>query len=159
MAAYMKIDGPGVPGQATDSEHKDWIPLLSISQGISRPLAGHDMSAQSSVSPALLDVTTKFGKHVPELLKAAASGTDFDKIEIHVCTDQGGGKREAYYKMILEKVHVSSVNVSNASEGGTGDIVMVQFHFQKIEWAFTQWNGKEKIGDTTTKWNFAENKE
>lgn len=38
FAAYMKIDGPGIPGQATDSNHTDWIPVLSVDQSISRPL-------------------------------------------------------------------------------------------------------------------------
>ena len=156
MAAYMKITGPGVPGQATDSGHKDWIPILSVNQNVTRPLAH---TAGYSAQSHDIQVTMKMGKHVPELAKAVASGTDFDKVEIHVCTDQGGGKREPYYKINLEKVHVSDLNVDNMSEGGASDTVNIGLHFGKIEWVFTHWDGKEKKGDTTTTWNVFDNVE
>ena len=162
MAAYMKIDGPGVPGQATDSGHKDWIELLSVGQNVSRPLShtgGRTSKGQAAVQFNDIMVTTEMGKHVPELAKAVASGTDFDKIEIHFCTDQGSGKREPYYKIKLEKVHVSSLDIDNIAEGGASDSVNIGLHFGKIEWVYTQWDGKTKKGDTTTTWNVLESKE
>jgi type VI secretion system Hcp family effector len=158
MAAYMKIDGPSIPGQATDSNHKDWIPALSISQSVSRPL-GHSsgLTGQSSVDFHDIVVCTKLGKHVPELAKAVASGTDFDTVELEVCADQG--ERAAYYRIKLEKVHVTSFNVSNFDAGGQGDTMQIGLHFDKIEWVFTHWAGKQNKGDITTTWNVAENVE
>lgn len=158
MAAYMKIDGPGIPGQATDSNHTDWIPVLSIDQDISRPLgATAGVGGQSSVDFQDINVSTKLGKHVPELMKAAATGTDFDTVEFEVCADTG--ERAPYYKIKLEKVHVTQVSVNNAAEGGLGDSVALSLHFDKIEWVFTHWQGKSNKGDTTTTWNVAENVE
>jgi type VI secretion system Hcp family effector len=158
MAAYMKIDGPSVPGQATDSKHTDWIELLTVNQDISRPL-GHSagMSGQSSVDFQDIYVSCKLGKHVPELMKAVAGGTDFDSVEIEVCADTG--ERAPYYKLKLEKVHVTQVDVLNNSGGAEADTVSIGLHFDKIEWVFTQWAGKENKGDTTTTWNVAENVE
>lgn len=158
MAAYMKIDGPGVPGQATDSKHTDWIPILSMDQSIARPMgSSHGTSGQSSVDFHDIGITTKLGKHVPELAKAVASGTDFDTVEIEVCADTG--ERAPYYKIKLEKVHITHLNINNTAEGGMGDSVSMGLHFDKIEWVFTHWKGKSNEGDTTTTWNVAENVE
>ena len=36
--AFLKIDG--IPGESTDSKHKDWIEVLSYSTGITQPTSG-----------------------------------------------------------------------------------------------------------------------
>lgn len=159
MAIYMKIDSPAIKGESTDSKHKDWIELLSIDQSLDRPVA-HRTGAggQSTVQFNDINVTTRVGKHVPELAHAVANGTEFATIELDCCTDQGGGQRESYYKLKLEKVHVTHLNVSNSGEGRVGDVVNLGLYFKKIEWQFTKWEGPKNEGQTTKTWNVAENK-
>lgn len=158
MAAYMEIEG--IPGQANDSEHKDWIPCLSVSQSVDRPLAfGQGVDRQAStVTFQDIVVTTKLGKHVPKLAELVAKGGTIGKVVLDFTADMGAGKRESYYKVELSDVMVSQLTVDNAHEGGAADSVMVGLNFAKIDWTFTQWDDKgKKVGETPANWNVAEN--
>jgi type VI secretion system secreted protein Hcp len=159
MSIYMKIEGPNVPGMASDSNHKDWIPVITINHDVTRPLASREgLTGQSAVQFRDIVITTKMGKHVPELARYCSSGTDFNTVTLEVCTDQGGGVREAYYTIKLTKAIVTHLGIANNGDGGVQDMVTLGLNFQKIEWKFVQWDGKTKVGTTSAGWDVKENK-
>ena len=53
---YMQIDG--LKGESTDSEHKDWIELLSFSHSISQPASATAASAGEGTTSAASTATT-----------------------------------------------------------------------------------------------------
>ena len=160
MGTYMKIESPNVKGQATDSKHADWIPVLSLHQDVRRPMAFQNgVASLSSVEFEDIMVITKMGKHVPELAQAVAKGTKFATITIEVCADTGAGSQEAYYKLILSDVHVSRLGVDANEGGGQADTISINLAAAKIQWDFSKWVGDTNEETVSKTWNVAKNAE
>lgn len=138
MAAYLKTTGPAILGQANDSEHVGWIPVLSMRQSvdrhISRGVGGLPRVGASSFGDVL--VVTKVGRHLPELQAAVATGTCFEQIQIDFGADTGAGRREVYYQVSLSDVHVTNLQVENVALSEVADTVLMQLNYQRCEMAF-----------------------
>lgn len=116
MAAYMKFDG--IDGESQDKDHKNWIDVMSVQQGITKPGAGETGAARRRGDTILQDiyVTKLLDKSSPKLAEAVCKGKVFPKVEIHFTasiTDKG---RETYFAYELKNVSVSSYNLSGNAQ-------------------------------------------
>ncbi|NNE58775.1 MAG: type VI secretion system tube protein Hcp [Hellea sp.] len=141
-AGYMKLGD--IKGEATDSAHKDWIIIESMSTGLSQP--GGSATGQSrrrgSVVVEDMIVSRKVSAASPILAQAAASGKVFPKVEMEVKSGN------VLYNVTLENATISTYQVSgDADEVPTEE---VSFNYKKITWTYSGPSGKSSQG-----WDFA----
>ena len=129
---FLKIDG--VPGESTDSKHKEWIEVLSFSQGVSQPSSrslspGGAMSAEPAAHQ-YFSIMKVLDKASPKLMQYCSNGKHIKDVVLELCRAEGDGQRFMEYKMT--DVIISSVRPS----GSAGDAVPteeVSFNYAKIE--------------------------
>lgn len=80
-AAYLKFDG--VDGESTDKDHKQWIEVMSVSQGItSRDAASGLPTGKRQHKP--ITITKPIDKSSPLLAKSLADGTHLTNVSVSV---------------------------------------------------------------------------
>ena len=158
MAGYLKIGD--IKGQAGDTEHKDWIELLSVGQIVRRPMSagsgGQAGRQQSAVECPPVQVTKQLDKSTAKLFEAVCKGTTFPEVEIHLCTSEGEG-RKPYFKFKLKNVKVSDLALSASAQAGMGDTESLALNYTEIEWCYTSYGPDGKAaGDMKATWKVAE---
>lgn len=174
--AFLKI--ATIPGESTDSKHKDWIEVLSFSTGVSNAGAfgtGGGGGAERAVAEDFA-IMKYVDTATPKLSLACCSGKHIAEAVLEVVMDRGStGKKVAFmeYKMtdiLIRSVHDMGTSKSNqiatAQDLGKGFLKEVtlplvddlpseqlQFSFSKIEWTFEDENGKTTQGG----WDFLKN--
>lgn len=159
--AFLKIDG--VPGESTDSKHKDWIEILSFSHGVSQLSSGSQSSggARSAerCNHADMSLVKTLDKASPKLNLFCCNGTHIKEIKLQLC--RATGDKQQYMEFKLEDSIVSSVRPGGSSQGGESlPLEEVSFNYGKITWTYTETDhqtGKPK-GDVATWWSTVENK-
>lgn len=137
MAGYLKIDG--IEGESVDKGHEKWINLLSVSQGLSRPMkAGASGSTRQRASVDLGDVVLvkELDSSTPKLIHALCDGKNFKEVLIDLCTSTGGDGRVPYYQWKLEQVFITSYDVSGAATDGGVPTESMSLNFEKIHWTY-----------------------
>ena len=102
---YMLV--PGIPGSATDDNHKDWIEVLSMAQGVS--------STRKSVACSDVSIMKSLDQSGPLLWAAAAVRQVFQEIRIEV-VKSGGEFTGVVYDIRLSNAQVTSTQTSGSSE-------------------------------------------
>ena len=124
---YMLI--PGIPGSSVDADHKDWIEVLSMSQGVSttkKSLACSDVSIMKTLDQA-----------GPALWAAAAMRQVFPEVRIEVA--RTGETSGVVYDIRLTNARVTSTQTSGSSELPTEsvsfsyDSITLTFNFQDVK--------------------------
>lgn len=138
MAGYLKIGD--IKGESQDTDHKEWINLQSISQGLTRPMASGISGStrqRAAVSCGDVIVTKEMDASTPKLIQAVCDGENFPKVLIDVCTSTGGKKRVPYFQWELKNVRVSSYDVSGQSGDDTGIFYeTVSLNYEEIKWTY-----------------------
>jgi type VI secretion system secreted protein Hcp len=150
FSAFLQLDG--VPGEALDDKHKDWIELLSYSHQMTQPVSSTRSSAGGASTGRTQHgdfVITKFvDKASPKLYEAVSNGKHFSKATIEVC--RSGGTQVVFLKIVLEEIIISSVHEdSTGHPDAAGDILpteTVSLNYGKIEWTYTQQKRKDGSG-------------
>ena len=143
-AAYMKLGD--IKGEATDSNHKEWIVLESVSSPFFRAHAGIDASGQCSVAlrsrgdTTLGDVVVvrELDKSSTKLQEAACSGGDGSSGYGEVIIDlvsSGPSKQEPYLTYVLTDVIVTSYSVGPGVNGSGETVPMesISLNFSTVE--------------------------
>jgi type VI secretion system secreted protein Hcp len=159
--AFLKLDG--VPGESTDSKHKDWIEILSYSHGVSQMGSGSQSSggARSAERCNVQDfsIVKTLDKASPKLNLFCCNGTHIK--EVVITLNRATGDKQKYMEYKLSDVIISSVRPGGSSKGGEAlPLEEVSFNFGKIEWVYTETDhqtGKPK-GDVKTNWDLVQNK-
>lgn len=142
---FLKIDG--IEGESTDSSHKDWINLLSVSGNLSEEASSSMASGKRQHKPFV--ITKELDKASPKLQEAATKGKVFPKVIIHVKANEGssayGGSRATYLKYELENVMITSYQVSGGGAAGQ-EHPMEEFslNYEKIKFEGSDSPEKEK---------------
>jgi type VI secretion system secreted protein Hcp len=97
---------PGIPGSSVDEAHKDWIEVLSMSQGVS--------STKKSVACSDVSIMKVLDQAGPALWAAAAVRQLFPEVRIEVV--RGGEVQAVVYAIRLTSVRVTSTQTSGSSE-------------------------------------------
>jgi len=158
--AFLKIDG--IPGESTDSKHKEWIEILSFHHGLSQPIVSEASShgARSSGRVDIQDarITKAVDKATPKLALACCKGTHVATVAVEFC--RAGGEKQKYLEYKLSDVLISSTSTGGTSKGNDAlPLEEVSFRFGKIEWTYTQLDDKGSAkGNVAAQWSLVENK-
>ncbi len=157
---FLKIGT--VPGESSDSKHKDWIEILSFSHGVSQPSSGSPSSgggrSAERVDHQSFKVTKAMDKASPKLHLACCNGEHIGEVTLELC--RATGNKQKYMDIKLADVIVGSVRPSGSASGASPlPLEDVGFNYGKITWTYTETDHKtgEPKGDVSAFWNLVEN--
>ena len=155
IALFLKVDG--ADGESKNSKHQNWIDLQSFHWGANQPstMATGGGGGAGKVSFHDCTAVAPMDKAYPALLIKCASGEHISKVD--VAGAKAGGDEMEYFKITLEDVLVTNVDVSGAS----GAEVMVNYSFQaaKVKSEYSIQTEKGGKGATSTfGWDIKQNK-
>ena len=137
VGIFMNIDDNAIKGDARSASHRDWIELLSFSEGSSNPVGDRTGGGRTAGKVSLEDVTvTKLLDRSSTLLRQAlADGTLFTEVKIDVIK-QCGGNPYTEYAITLT---VSALTSLQASASGTQELPRetLSLNFSRIETMYT----------------------
>lgn len=117
---FLRLEGPNVEGESTDSVHTGEFELYSFSFGASNPVtigSGSTGMAGGKVSLSSFNVMKKSDKASPILFKMCANGEHFDKATVTLRKAGGAGGQQEYLIYTFEKVFVESIQWSGSTGG------------------------------------------
>ena len=136
MPAFMKLGD--IKGEATDSDHKEWILIESMSSPMYRsgPSGAKDQQ-RTKGETTLGDIVCvrQLDKSSTKLQEACANGTFFKEVEIHFCTTVKN-KQEPYLTYKLADVIVSSYSFQGNSSGSPLPSEEITMGYSKAEWSY-----------------------
>lgn len=158
--AYLKIEG--VPGEATDAKHKEWIEILSYSHGVSQ-MASSSASTAGGRSSERCDhqdfsIVKSLDAASPKLNLFCCNGKHIGAITVSI--SRATGDKQQYMEYKLSDVIVSSVQIGGNSGGGDSvPTEQVSFNYGKIEWTYTKTDHKtgKSGGNVASHWDQIEN--
>jgi len=155
---YMQIDG--VKGESTDSEHKDWIELLSFNHAITQPASATAASAGGGTTARSQHSDFSVSKWVdlasPLLYQLCSNGKHVKSVNIEMMR-ASGDKRVKYMVIAMTEVVISHV----APAGGADfPSEAVSLNYGTIKWTYTQQKRTDGSpgGNTTGGWDLTQNK-
>lgn len=128
-AAFIKFDG--VDGESLDSEHKDWIDVLSIDWGMHKPTTTGQSRRRGSVIVEDIRLRTQFSLASPQLMQTLANGRILRTAEIEFVTTGRDENPLTYIKYTLTNVQITGYKTS--AEGDDVPIDEISFNFEEIE--------------------------
>jgi type VI secretion system secreted protein Hcp len=153
---FLKIDG--IPGESTDSKHKDEIVLTSFSMGVSNAgsLSSGGGGGEGKASFHDFNFTHKFDKASPLLMLACATGKHIPTATMTARKAGKGGFEFLFIKM-------NDVLVTSSQTGGSGDdlpVEAVSLAFAKIEVDYKPQRANGSLGAATSfTWNLLQNRQ
>lgn len=155
--AFIKIGD--IKGESKDSAHKDWINLLSVSHGITRPGGGATGSTRQRASATFGDVVVvkELDKSSPKLQEAIANGQVFPKLELELTSPSGGSQSEPYIKWELTNVQISGYRLNGASAGTERPTETFSLNYEEIKVTYTEFDDTgRKGGNVEYSWKVEE---
>jgi type VI secretion system secreted protein Hcp len=144
---YIKFDG--VDGESQDREHRDWIELLSFSQG--QYLSPSSGAPGGAVIGRLVfeefALKKTLDKASPKLAEAVCTGRVFPQVQLHLARPLSEGTQATYYTYELKNVIVTSYHIS----GSTQDAVPTEslsLNFEEIKVTYTTFDAAGRPGGT-----------
>jgi len=136
MPAYMKLGD--IKGEATDSDHKDWIIIESMSSPIFRsvpPGAKDQQRTKGETSLGDIVVSRQLDKSSTKLQETCANGTFAKEVEIHFCTTVKN-KQEPYLTYKLKNVIISSYSFHGVASGDPLPSEQITLGYTEVEWTY-----------------------
>jgi len=156
---FMKVDG--IPGEAQDEKHKEWIELMSFHHQTSQPTSPTDTTAGGGTSARVnmgdMVIGKRMDKSSAKLWEACCKGTHIANISIEA--NRSGGDKIRYLEVKMENVVVSQVNTDAAGQNDDVPYETVSLKFAKIKWTYTQTardTGKA-MGNVVACWDLMKN--
>ncbi len=147
MAIYVNYDG--IPGEATQENHKKWIDVMSLSWGVGRGISTTSGSTNnreaSEPSVSEVSIVKMFDAASPKLFTEACTGSAGKTVKIDLVTTGSPGVTFCTYT--LTNALISSYSVST---GGDRPTESVSISFTKLEFKFTPYDDKNKAGTPVT---------
>ena len=155
MPAYMKLGD--IKGECTDTDHKEWIIIESMSSPIYRSIPQGAKDQQRTKGDTTLGdivVSRQLDKSSTKLQEACANGTFYKEVEIHFCTTVKN-KQEPYLTYKLSDVIVSSYSFHGNSSGSPLPSEQVTLGYTKVEWTYVVVDPKtgDKTGQVPAKYD------
>ncbi|MGZ9708511.1 Hcp family type VI secretion system effector [Pseudomonas sp. GNP013] len=138
--AYIKIEG--IPGEALDDQHKDWIEITGYHFGTHQSTSatasssGGASSGRTTVSD--FSFTKALDKASCKLIEASCAGQHLK--EVVLTLHRAGGEKLKYFEITLEEVIISDYSHSAADGVPTETISL---NYGRIKTTYTQ----QKRGD------------
>jgi type VI secretion system secreted protein Hcp len=149
-----------IKGEATDTDHKEWIIIESMSSPIYRSIPNGAKDQQRTKGETTLGdivVSRQLDKSSTKLQEACANGTFYKEVEVHFCTTVKN-KQEPYLTYKLSDVVVSSYSFHGNSSGNPLPSEQITLGYTKVEWTYIVVDPKtgDKTGQVPAKYNPAE---
>src|SRR5262245_53284652 len=139
MAADCFLKLTGIPGDSTDSVHKNEIEVLSFSSGVTMPLGSRSFSGSAPNERASLsdmNITKVVDSSSTALFKAVCAGQHIAEAVLSVNRADGKGGKVEYLKYTMSDVVLSSYQASG-SDGSGLPVESFSLNYAKIQVAFT----------------------
>ena len=139
LDAYLQLDG--IQGEATESNHQNWIQLLKITHEIDQQTSknppGGQRKAVANSKHEPIQIVKTVDKSTPVLHEKCCSGQTIAKATIDLLKD-AGQQRVTYLKYELTKVLVASVsfNGDHATENEE-PTETVSLKYDTIKWTYS----------------------
>ena len=135
---FMSIDDNVIKGEVISNSHKDWIELLSWSEGSSNSGSTHIGGGGGTGRLNIQDVS--ISKYVdsssPLLRLALAEGRYFTEVKIDIIKSCGSGRNYTQYAITLTPALLTSVSAGGS--GGEGRLTEnASINFSRIETMYT----------------------
>ncbi len=158
MPAFMKLGD--IKGEASDTDHKEWILIESMSAPIFRSVPQGAKDQQRTKGDTNLGdvvVVRQLDKSSTKLQENCANGTFFMDVEVHFCTTVKN-KQEPYLTYKLHDVIISSFSMHANSSGSPLPTEQITLGYTKAEWNYIVVDPKtgDKLGQVPAKYNPAE---
>ena len=158
---FLKIEG--IPGEATDHKHKDWIEVINYGFGCSQPTSSTAASAGGASSGRVniqnFTFTHFLDKASPKLFEAVCTGKHFPTVTVELC--RAGGDKLKYMEYKLQNVMIASIGRGGDAKGDDDvPVESVSLDFGKIEMTYTQQKRSDGSGggNVSAGWDCMENK-
>jgi len=141
---FLKIDG--VPGESTDSKHKDEIDLESWSWGETNAgfHSGGGGGGAGKVSMQDFHFVMKVNKASPKLFLSCATGQHIPKAVL-TCR-KAGGEQQEFLIWTFTDLLISSYQTGGASGSSVVPTDQISFNFSKIEVEYKVQNKDGSLG-------------
>lgn len=138
---------PTLASESTDAQYPNWIPVLSMSHGVSNP--GGTRPDHSGVNyMKKMDQTTPSMNLLINSTNVTATVTQ--PIDYVTLDFRQSGTTNVFYRMELQGVVLEAVQISASTGGDDRPLESVSFKYEKIRWSYVP-NGSGKA--TTTGWD------
>ena len=125
-------------GEATDSKHKGWSIMHSLSAPLTRATGGFEQSERGGGATAVGQVTVvkDLDAATVKIQKACVSGQKLSKVTIDLCT-MTGGATQAYLSYELEDAIVTAYDLEEPTDAKSlQPTERVSFTYGKATWTY-----------------------
>lgn len=136
---YLFVEG--IPGEVTETNHKEWIEVLAYSHNIQTPYEVGTGRSAGSVEHAPLRITKMVDKASPKLYKECAEGKVIPLVELDFCMTNIN--RDVFYNIELQNVRIVSVQDFGVVSGDY-PTETVSFTYEKFRWTYTEYDATGK---------------
>ena len=141
MSIFMQYDG--IVGESSDSGHKSWMDVESISWGVGRQInsptstQGDRESSNAVISD--LQVTRFMDSATPKLFIESCCGTG-KQVKIHLTKTGTGGGADVFMEYTLKNALISDYSVSAGSQDNHRPSETVTISFVDVEVKYTPYD-------------------
>ena len=150
---------PTLPGESTDAQYTNWIPVLAMSHGLSQ--SGSIGGGAGKVNHQDVAITKFLDKTTPSICFLINSSTNVTSgisqpINYVTIDFRKTGTTEVFYRVELQDVSFSSVSYGGSSGGGLPTDNLT-FYYSKIRWSYVKYVSGKAEAPITTGWDLAKN--
>lgn len=143
-------------GEATDSRHKGWSVMHSLSAPLTRATGGFEQSERGGGATAVGHVTVvkDLDAATVKIQKACVTGQKLPKVKVELCT-MTGGTTQPYLSYDLEDVIVTAYDLEDPIDSKhLQPTERISFTYGKVTWTYgkfgTEGSSQGKVTDTFT---------
>jgi type VI secretion system secreted protein Hcp len=132
---YLFING--IPGEATDEDHDEWIEAIAYHHEFNGPVGGGGVGG-SGARPQFEDfeVTTNVDRASPKISLSCCEGRHIEKVILELCYAEGD--KDTYMEYEMQEVIITSVSQTGDPLSGEETAKeVVTFSFGRIFWRYT----------------------
>lgn len=125
-------------GEATDSKHKGWSIVHTLSAPLTRATGGFEQSERGGGATAVGKVTVvkDLDAATVKIQKACVTGQKLSKVKVELCT-MTGGETQPYLSYELEDVVVTSYDLEDPADSKhLQPTERVSFTYGKVTWTY-----------------------
>jgi type VI secretion system secreted protein Hcp len=153
--ADLFLELPGIPGESTEVNHRNWISLQSLSFGISRTVATNSSTGSARATGQDLGLAKRIDLASPKLALAAASGQPLATARIQWVRQTANNVPLVQFEAVFRDVRIGSDAVSGSDTELTEQL---QFSYSRMTWSTPVLDARgDSTGRIEVDWNFQTN--
>jgi type VI secretion system secreted protein Hcp len=136
-AAYIKIGD--IKGEATDSSHKEWIDILSVSQSIHQPGGSATGATRRRGAAVFGDVVVvkELDKSSPKLQESIATGEVLPEVFIELA-NPSSDRPFTYLKYELKNVFITNYRIQGSAAGDDRPTETFSLGYEEIKVVYSE---------------------